>query len=881
MAVAVPPVGGTRLGGQVHSPDPRASGKPVPETPCAHCGLPIGPRPVLQSVEGPAFCCTGCAVVYDALESAGLGATYYRLRDLGPKRGDARPVAADALQLAELDTLAFQAEHTHEAGEGLREVELFLDGVHCAACVWLAERLPYEFEGIVDARLDLPRARLTLRYDPESVRLSEAAQWLSRFGYAAYPARQAGITQRTDAERRLLLRLGIAWTLAGNVMLIAFALYSGLDIASDPTMAVAARAMSLALAIPAVFYCGADFFRRAWASIRLAVRQKDFRHLHMDTPIALGIGVGFSHSAWATLTGRGEVWFDSIAVLIAALLTARWLQLRSRRLAGDATERLLSLIPSMVRRVGEGGGVEVVRVDEVRPGDLVEVPAGEPFPVDGTVDHGTSTVNNAVLTGESRPEPVGPGAQVEAGATNLTAPLRVRVQAAGEATRVGKLLAWVRGGGEGRAPVVLLADRLSGYFVLAVLTLAAATAALWLWIAPAAAVPHVVALLVVTCPCALGMATPLAMTVAAGRAARRGIFIKSDEATQLLTQIDTIVLDKTGTLTEGAMTLADWAGDEAALDLAAALEAKSNHPIAAALVKARATCGLDGRPLLPEPEAFEAVAGEGIRGRVEGYEVIVGRPAWVVTQSAPLTAADERRLGQYTAEGHTPVAVAVDGRPAAVLAIGDRVRKDATATVGRWQAAGYAVCLLSGDHPEVAAAVALQVGIGSEQARGGVSPEAKRHFVEHLRAEGRTVLMVGDGVNDAAALQAADVGVAVGGGSTASFVAADVFMTRHGLAPVDEALRGGQQTLRTIRRNLTLSLLYNVGGATAAMAGLVTPLVAAVAMPISSLVVVASSILQRSFRQQENERQSATGVPLPPFETPPPVSRTPALAAVS
>ena len=485
-----------------------------PEAPCAHCGLPVGPRPVRNGAGAAVFCCTGCAVVHDALAGAGLGETYYRLRDLGRKRDRVKPAAADPLQIAELDTAAFVGEHTRDAGGGRRAVELFLDGVHCAACVWLVERLPFEVDGIEEARLDLPRARLALRYAPERVRLSEVARWLSRFGYAAHPTRQDGQARRTDAERRLLLRLGIAWALAGNVMLIAFAFYSGLDLARDPTMAAAARWMSFALAVPAVFYGGWEFFRRAWASVRLAAESRDLRRLHIDTPIALGIGVGFGHSAWATLTGRGEVWFDSITVLIAALLTARWLQLRSRRLAGDATERLLSLIPSMVRRVNEADEVEVVRVDEVRPDDLVEVPAGEPFPVDGVVARGTSAVNRAVLTGESRPEPVEAGSRVEAGATNCTAPLRVRVEAAGAATRVGKLLAWVREG-EGKAPVVLLTDRLSAFFVLGVLTLAAATAALWMHLAPAAAVPHVVALLVVTCPCALGMATPLAMTVAA------------------------------------------------------------------------------------------------------------------------------------------------------------------------------------------------------------------------------------------------------------------------------------------------------------------------------------------------------------------------------
>ncbi|MEP0548820.1 MAG: heavy metal translocating P-type ATPase [Rhodothermales bacterium] len=842
----------------------RAAPDLAPETPCTHCGLPVGTHPIRGREDGVAFCCTGCSVVYAALDAAGFGGTYYKLRDLAPTRKAERPAEADPLQLGELDTDAFLDAHTKPAGEGLRSVELFLDGVHCAACVWLVERLPFELDGVTAARLDLPRARLALTFDPATVRLSDIGRWLSRFGYAARPMRSEHAAQRTDAERRLLVRLGVTWALAGNVMLLAFALYSGLD-GETSALASAARYVSLALAVPAVAYGGAPFFRRAWASLGLAFRARDPRRLHIDTPIALGILVGTGHSAWATVTGTGEVWFDSITVLIAALLTARWLQLRSRRLAGDATERLLALIPSMVRRV-HADAVEVVRLDEVRPDDVVEVPAGEVVPVDGIVERGASRLNNAVLTGESRPEPVAEGDAVEAGATNLSSPIRVRVEAAGDATRVGRLLAWVREQEGGEARVVLLADRISGYFALAVLTLAAVTAVLWAWLDPGAMPQHVVALLVITCPCALGMATPLAMAVAAGRAARAGIFIKSDEATQRLTDVDTIVLDKTGTLTEGRMSLVDFVGDEDALDYAAALEAHSNHPIATAIVQARGcAAGLRGGPEDDgfHVDDFQATAGQGVCGVVGDRYVTVGRFDCVAERSVSADARFTEAVAAFAARGHTPVAVAVDGIVVAVLAVGDAVRDEAAETVARWQRRGYRVLLSSGDHPAVAAAVAAEVGIAPGDAHGGVSPEGKRAFVEALQADGRTVLMVGDGVNDAAALRAADVGVAVGGGSTASLVAADVFMTRPGLAPLADALRGSARTLGVVRRNLGLSLVYNVGGAALAVAGLVTPLVAAVAMPVSSLVVVASSILQRSFTANRTppwpEQRQATG----------------------
>ncbi|MEM6783481.1 MAG: heavy metal translocating P-type ATPase [Bacteroidota bacterium] len=832
----------------------------APETPCVHCGLPVGPRPVLATSEGDslpsAFCCTGCRVVSEALGAAGLGETYYRLRGVATSTrtvspGGERPAKSDALQLAELDTEAFLAQHTTEAAEGLRRTQLFLDGVHCAACVWLVERLPFEMDGVAEAVLDLPRARLSLTFDAEAVQLSEVGRWLARFGYAARPMRTEASGQRTEAERKLLVRLGVAWALAGNVMLLAFAFYAGLDAEADATMAAFARWVSLALAIPAVAYGAAPFFQRAWASTRLAWRARDPRRLHIDTPIALGIGVGTLHSAWATVSGQGEVWFDSITVLIAALLTARWLQLRSRRLAGDASERLLSLLPSMVRRVSDSGETVVARLDELARGETVEVPAGEVIPVDGIVTRGESQLNNAVLTGESRPVPVAQGDAIEAGATNLVTPLHVRVEATGEATRVGRLLKWVRDEEGRKARVVLLADRLSGYFALSVLSLAALTAVVWTFLGtPSVAAQHVVALLVITCPCAIGMATPLAMAVAAGRAARGGIFLKSDAATQRLTEADTLVLDKTGTLTEGRMTLVETVAAEgvaaaAALDLAAVLEADVVHPIATALVAAR---GCPGQ----RAEGVEAEAGQGVRGIVDGHAVVVGRPSWVWAQrgeasQASADAALADAVERFAEAGHTPVAIALDGQLAAVCAIGDRLRDDALAVLRTLDAAGLTIYLCSGDHPAAVAAVARTLGIPTERAHGGVAPEAKRAAVEALQAEGQVVVMVGDGVNDAAALRAADVGVAVGGGSTASLVAADVFLTRPGLAPLAEAFAGTRHTLGVVRRNLGISLVYNVGGAAAAMLGLVTPLVAAVAMPISSLLVVASSILQRSF----------------------------------
>ncbi len=837
-------------------PDTQAA-PPAPDTACAHCGLPVGTAPVYDpeaAPDGPSFCCTGCQAVYHTLHDAGMDGTYYRLSGVGQKR-EPQPAQqpADDLVYAELGTDDFLEEHAPVRDDGTRRLTLFVDGVHCAACVWLVERLTEAFGGITDARLDLPRARLHLAWRDGTVALPDVADWLAQFGYRVHPLRGDQQNDRTSEERRLLLKVGICWALAGNVMLLAFALYAGLD-AVDSTMNTAAHWVSMALAVPSVLYGGSEFVRRAWSSIRWAWQEGTARHLHMDVPIALGIGVGFLDSVWGTVSGRGEVWFDSITVLIAAVLTARWLQLRSRRLAGDASDRLLSLLPTMAHQVGDDGSVSAVRVDTLEPGDQVRVRPGDAFPVDGIVVEGRSSVNNAVLTGEHEPTPVSPGDAVTGGATNLSTPLTVRVTATGEASSIGQLLAWVREEAPTTARVAHIADRLTGYFVAGVATLAIITAALWLVWAPAEASRHVVALLVITCPCALGMATPLALAVATGQAAQRGIFIKSEHTLEQCTTVDTIVLDKTGTLTEGTMSLLDTEGDAAAVRLAASLEAESTHPIAQALSAAYPAAH---RPNLATTEVHET-AGRGITGCVGPHRVAVGRPDWIQSTA---TCSDRLRDAVHRAatEGHTPVAVAVDGTVQAVCILGDRLRPEVPALVQSWRNAGHRVLILSGDHPRVVQHVADQLNLPHDDACGHVSPADKRAAVESLRNEGHTVAMVGDGVNDAGALQQAEIGIAVDGGATPSLVAADVFLTQQGLAPLDALFAGSAHVMRVIKGTLLFSLAYNLAGGAVAMAGWVGPLVAAVAMPVSSLVVVTAAIMQQSFPQTEH----------PPSDSPP------------
>ncbi|MEZ4461722.1 MAG: heavy metal translocating P-type ATPase [bacterium] len=799
--------------------------------PCAHCGQKT------TSDADPAFCCSGCETVYHTIHSAGF-AQYYELG-----RGERAPSAVKTDAAFDSDTFK---DSIRTLPDGTCEAALFVDGVHCAACVWLVERMPTAVEGVVESRLNMSRGRLELRWQPDKVSVPDMAVWLTQFGYSAHPLHRADAARGT-AERQSLFRIGVAWTVAMNVMLMAVALYSGLDTSLETGLATAARWASMGLAAISVFWAGSEFYRRAWASMRPF---RGLQHLSIDVPITIGIWAGFLHSVWATVSGNGEVWFDSISVLIAALLSARWLQRRGTRMATESAQRLLALLPSTARRV-DGDEVIEVPVASLAAGHVVEVRAGDVVPADGIVVQGHSALHRAVITGESRPEDVTEGSLVSAGETNVSAPILLRVTAAGPESRLGKILSWVESATVRRAPVVQKADWLSGWFVLAVLLASLITFIAWSFIDTGLALEHTIALLVISCPCALGMATPLALTVAMGRAARKGIFIKYDDVLERMEQVDVVVFDKTGTLTHGVLEVAAVVGAREAVLMAAAVEAQSTHPVARALVSYAQSSGQGAE----RAQDVTEVAGSGMSGIVKGRFVEVGRPAWL--------GVDEAELAPFVANGQSPVAIRIDGEVVALLGVGDVIRDESASVLNVLRARGARPVILSGDHPEVAASVGATLGFAAADVMGGQSPEQKLAYIEHLREQGHVVAMIGDGVNDAASLSAADVGIAIQGGTDLNLVAADVFLTRSGLEPLQHLFGVSDAALQTVRRNLGISLIYNVITITLAALGFVTPLLAAVLMPISSLVVVFSSLVQRSATRPEAKRTThAHNVPV-------------------
>jgi len=803
-------------------PDPAASSH-AEASACDHCGLPV-PAALQRPEAEHQFCCHGCETVFGIIHARGFEA-YYRLRDELP----GRPAPAPETSFEELDDEAFVREYCTARPDGLLDTELYLEGVHCSACLWLVESSLAREAGVAEAKLNFARGRLRLLWRPDQQRLSKIAKRLASLGYTPHPARGGSRTAERVEERRLLIRIGLAAAVAGNVMLMAFALYGGWFSGMADDHRQLFRMMSLAVSLPSVLYAAWPFYRSALTALKQGI-------LHMDLPISLGIGAGFLGGLVNTLRGVGEIYFDSVTALIFLLLVGRMLQLRQQRRATESSELLYALTPSSARRLDKDGVGHRVPLEAIRPGDHVEVRVGETIPTDGVVHRGTSAVDMSLLSGESMPIAVGRDDEVWGGTTNLQDDLVVRVTRAVRESRVGRMTDLVVDAGKSRAPVVQLADRVAGWFVGVVVAAALVTFAAWSFIDPEHAVDHAVALLIVSCPCALGLATPLAVTAAIGKAARLGILVRTGAALECLGSLrrGTLFFDKTGTLTHGRMDLVRFEGPDWVGPLVAAAERESTHPVGRALRSA-----LEVPERRVDPESIEVTAGGGLAAKVAGRRVIVGSPRFV-GERALRDRALEVRTEQWTEDALTPVWIAVDGRVVAVAGLADRIRSEAQASLQRLQALGFDIEVLSGDHPDVVQAVGRQLGIPAERCHGGLSPEDKLRCVEDRRATS-TVVMVGDGVNDAAALAAASVGVAVHGGAETCFAAADVFLQRPGVEPLIELVHGARRTTRTIRNNIVFSLLYNVVGASLAMFGALNPLLAAVLMPVSSLVVTTNS----------------------------------------
>lgn len=798
---------------------------------CIHCDLPIPTS--RQHSSGPEFCCAGCEVAYAILQ------------DMDPRLleeiAEAKTAGPSELTYEEMDHPRFLELYAHQLDSGLNRIRLHLEGIHCASCVFVIEKLPEFLPGVINARVNLTTATLDCFWNPDAVALSEIARTLDRLGYRPHPA-QPNETERLYRleNRKHLIRLGIAGACAGNVMLIAFALYAGMFTGMSAEHLNLFRWTSTGLALVSIFWPGQIFFKGALLALKTRVP-------HIDLPVALGITIGGIAGLVNSIRGSGEIYFDSLTVLIFLLLVGRYIQFRQQHHALSQLSLLKNITPRHARLV-TGTEVLTVPIEVLQVEDEVEVRAGDVIPADGVILSGDSSVDESILTGESRPRRVLTGGEVTAGTLNLTSPLRMQVQSVGEQTRIGRLMNLVELGVSSKLPLIELANRIAGVFVVTVILLSLLCLGLWWSSGAKVAVANAISLLIVTCPCALGLATPLALAVAQGKAAKRAILINSGDAVEKLARPGFLWLDKTGTLTTGKMQVQVWQGDQSRFREIASLEQQVVHPIATAILGHIEQQTGGALTDLPMPEDVQARPGKGISGTVNGHQLLIGTEALLTSEDCRISTESQQSIADCRAQGLTTVLIAVDGELEAVCGIGDSLRHDSRATLDHLKTAGWSIGILSGDHGEIVNPIARQLDIDPEFVHAGVLPEEKLQIIQQSTPRGLTV-MVGDGVNDSAALAAASVGIAVHGGAEASLQVADVYLNRPGLSPLRELIDGARMTNRVIIRNLLISLAYNLLAAGLALGGLINPLIAAVLMPISSLTVLVLSFMNRSFRE--------------------------------
>jgi len=704
------------------------------------------------------------------------------------------------------------------AKDGLTELTLIVPDMHCAGCISKVERSLGAVPGVVRARANLTAHKVLVGYEPDTAEPDHLLATVRAAGYAARPVDPAVFANTADEEtgKELIRSLAVAGFAAGNVMLLSVSVWSGADEATRDLF----HWISAMIALPAIAYAGRPFFRSAWRAVSA-------RSLNMDVPISLAVILAAAMSLYETITGAPHAWFDASISLLFFLLIGRVLDFRMRGVARAAATRLLSLSADSARLLGEDGTTRLVRTGAVKPGDIVEVAAGERFPLDGTVLSGASDVDKSPLTGEPLPERVEKGSSVFAGTLNLTGPMRVKVEKEAADSLLADIIRLMEQAEAGRGRFVGLADRAAALYAPAVHILAAGAFLFWLlWgIGWHDAVMIAVAVLIITCPCALGLAVPATQIVASGRLLRRGVIVKDGGALERLSEIDTVVFDKTGTLTSGEPVMAgEPAAEESDWQIAAALAARSRHPLARALARAAAARGVAPAHL----DDIREEPGSGMEGHAGEARIRLGRREWAADGVSEEGGAFSEIWLQR--QGRAPVG----------FRFVDRLRPDAAAMVERLKETGLSIALLSGDRPEAVEAVARQLGIAEWHA--GMSPAGKVAELQRLKGEGRKALMVGDGINDAPALATASVSMSPASGSDITQVAADFVLSSGELLPVADALRTARRARRIILENFAIALAYNSVAVPVAVAGFATPLIAAIAMSSSSILVTANAL---------------------------------------
>ncbi len=801
---------------------------------CFHCGLPVPTGlDITVEIDGQPreMCCYGCQAVAQSIVDSGM-ADFYKYRTDKPARAE-QIVPEFLSQLHAYDNPAVQKQFVSEQGD-IREVALILEGIVCAACIWLNEKTLQAMPGVVDVSINYSTHRASVKWDNNQLQLSDILEAISRIGYLAHPYDRERQQFIIEKERKTQLkRLAVAGVLGMQIMILAVAMYSGEWWGMDDGFLQSFRWLSLALCLPLLLFSSNVFFTSAWRDLK-------HKRVGMDVPIALGITIAFSASVYHTFIGYGDVYYDSVAMFTFFLLVARYFEMLARKRSAESTESLLHLTPAVTTRLDkQSEQQQVVPAAELRVGDWILVKPGENIAADGVVIRGASGVNEALVTGESLPQTRQPGDRVIGGSTNVESPLVIEVQHTGDDTVLASIHRLLDEAQRSRPRIATLADRIASRFVLAILLMASAVAGYWYWQGSEYWLQYTVATLVVTCPCALSLATPTALTAASGQLAKLGLLPVRDHVLETLAKATTFVFDKTGTLTQGVLTLVQTqplgdVSETRCLQIAAALEAESEHPVARSLLEHVRQAGLD----IPPASDINNQPGNGIRGVIDGEHWFIGTSEFIARHcQQPLDAALPQQLD---ANGKTAVLLANDKQLAAVFYFDDVLRPESRQLIQQLHQHHIKTVLLSGDRNGVSQRIGETLGI--QTVRAELKPEDKLAYVRQLQQQGETVVMVGDGVNDAPVLAAADVSIAMGGGSDIAAATADMVLISNHVAHLYNGLQLARKTFAIIKQNLGWAIGYNLIAVPAAAAGYVQPWLAAIGMSLSSLIVVLNAL---------------------------------------